>query len=97
MPDDMARRFPKHQVIIGEFATSEHPDRSDAKAHWIIDAYACMDGCPAVAAAIWFDMDKEADWHVASSTPATAAYGIAVWRASARGLVDRDDDARLEP
>ncbi len=92
MLDDMARRFPDHQVIIGEFATSEHPGRRSAKARWITDAYDRMARCPAVAAAVWFDMDKEADWHLTSSGPATAAYHSAVTRIKASGPAVRTDD-----
>lgn len=78
MLDDMVARFPGRRVILGEMATSEHPHRPEAKALWIEDAYRRMRACPAIAAVVWFDMDKETDWHVDSSPRAAAAYMTAV-------------------
>jgi hypothetical protein len=63
---------------VGELATSEHPDRRDAKGRWIADAYRQLRGCSAIAGVIWFDMDKETDWHIDSSRESAAAYRAAV-------------------
>lgn len=79
MLDDMVARFPGRRVILGELATSEHPGRPEAKAEWIVDAYRRMRGCSAVAGAVWFDMDKETDWHLDSSPASAAGYASAVW------------------
>jgi hypothetical protein len=76
--DDMVARFPERRVILGELATSEHPDRPDAKAEWITAAYSAMRGCGAIAGAVWFDMQKESDWNLDSSPATAAAYGNAV-------------------
>lgn len=74
MLNDMIERFPRHRIILGELATSEHPHHARAKARWIEDAYRRMRRCPAIAGAVWFDMDKEADWHIDSSHDAALAY-----------------------
>jgi endoglucanase len=75
MLSDLERRFAK-PIIIGEFATQESGDPT--KAAWIEAAYASMMANPAVVGAVWFHMEKEADWRVDSSPSALAAYRRAV-------------------
>jgi len=75
MLSDLERRFDK-PIIIGEFATQETGGR--AKAAWIDGAYRAMMENPAVVGAVWFHMDKEADWRVDSSPAALEAYRQAV-------------------
>ncbi len=72
---DLERRFAK-PIIIGEFATQESGDGS--KAAWIERAYRAMQGNPTVVGAVWFHMDKEADWRVDSSETALDAYRRAI-------------------
>lgn len=74
MLDDMIARFPGRRIILGEFATSEHPSDRLAKGRWIADAYRRMRECAAIAGVVWFDMRKETDWHIESSREAAAAY-----------------------
>jgi len=83
MLDDMIERFPHRRIFLGEFATSEHPHHAAAKARWIEDAYRRMQRCSAIAGVVWFDMDKEADWHIDSSRASAVAYHGAVRAASA--------------
>jgi endoglucanase len=75
MLSDLERRFAK-PIIIGEFATQESGDGS--KATWIEQAYRDMLENPSVVGAVWFHMDKEADWRVDSSDAALRAYRRAV-------------------
>jgi endoglucanase len=72
MLSDLASRYPGKPVIIGEFATDE--GSGDAKARWIRAAFQHMRSHPAVVGAVWFHMDKEADWRVNSSAAALQAY-----------------------
>jgi hypothetical protein len=83
MLNDMIDRFPGRRIILGELATSEHPGYAQAKARWIADAYTRMRRCPAIAGAVWFDMDKEADWRIDSSPTSSTAY-----EAMVRGVSD---------
>ena len=70
--------MPGRRIILGEFATSEHPTRPEAKGLWIADAYHRMRDCGAVAGVIWFDVNKETDWQIDSSPASAAAYREAV-------------------
>ncbi len=72
MLSDLAARYPGKPIIIGEFASDE--GSGDAKARWIRGAFERMRRHPAVVGAVWFHMDKEADWRVNSSSAALAAY-----------------------
>jgi endoglucanase len=76
MLSDLAARYPGKPILLGEIATDEGP--GDAKARWIAEAYRTLLDDPRVVGAIWFDMKKEADWHLASSPAAEAAYRAAV-------------------
>ena len=72
MLSDLAARYPGKPIIIGEFASDE--GSGDAKAQWIRGAFERMRSHPAVVGAVWFHMDKEADWRVDSSAASLAAY-----------------------
>jgi hypothetical protein len=69
---DLANRYPGKPIIIGEFASDE--GAGDAKARWITDAYRTLLNHPSVVGAVWFNMDKEADWRIESSTSSEAAF-----------------------
>lgn len=71
MLSDLLRRYPHKPVLIGEFGTDE--GTGDAKARWIREAYATM-RARGVAGAVWFHMDKEADWRIDSTPAALAAF-----------------------
>jgi endoglucanase len=73
---DMKARYPGKPLIVGEMASEE--GAGDAKAEWIAEAYRALVADPRVAGAVWFDMDKEADWRLRSSPSAEAAYRRAV-------------------
>jgi hypothetical protein len=74
MLTDIAARFPTKRVLIAEFASEESATKPD----WIRDAYTQMKARPQVMGAVWFDMKKEADWRIASSPAAVAAYREAI-------------------
>lgn len=73
---DLSRRYPDKPILIGEFAAEETPGHD--KGAWIRDAFAALHAHPAVAGAVWFHMNKEADWRVDSSPSALAAYRSAL-------------------
>jgi hypothetical protein len=73
---DLVHRFPGKPIIVGEFATDE--GAGDAKARWITDAYAALLKHPNVVGAVWFNMNKEADWRIESSPTAEAAFRAAM-------------------
>ena len=76
MLSDLASRYPGKPIIIGEVASDE--GTGDAKARWIRGAFAHMRRHPAVVGAVWFHMNKEADWRVNSSAASLQAYRDAV-------------------
>ena len=59
-------------VMIGETASAEHP----GKGEWIRDLYteAIPEEMPRIRLVVWFDIDKERDWRIDSSTQALDAY-----------------------
>jgi hypothetical protein len=73
---DLVQRFPGKPIIVGEFATDE--GTGDAKARWITEAYAALLQHPNVVGAVWFNMNKEADWRIESSAAAEAAFRAAM-------------------
>jgi hypothetical protein len=73
---DLAARYPGKPIIVGEFATDE--GTGDAKAQWIADAYRALLSHPNVVGAVWFNMNKEADWRIESSPAAEAAFRAAM-------------------
>jgi hypothetical protein len=73
---DLATRFPGKPILIGEFAAEETPNRD--KGEWMRNAYRVLQANPRVAGAVWFHMNKEADWRIDSTPSALAAYREAV-------------------
>ncbi|HEX2203262.1 MAG TPA: hypothetical protein VHG91_08185, partial [Longimicrobium sp.] len=74
---DMERRYPSKRILIGEFGSQE--GRGFDKGRWITDAFNTLRAHPRVIGAVWFDMNKEADWRIASSRGSADA-----WRAVMR-------------
>jgi len=72
MLSDLAKRYPQKPIIIGEISSDESGD--GAKGRWIRDAFRTLRAHPNVVGAVWFHMDKEADWRVNSSASALDAY-----------------------
>lgn len=83
---DLVRRYPGKPIIVGEFATDE--GAGDAKARWITDAYAALLRHPNVVGAVWFNMNKEADWRIESSAAAEAAFRGAMAEPRIRAAFD---------
>lgn len=73
---DLASRYPTKPIIVGEFGSDE--GTADAKAQWISEAYRTMLNHPNVVGAVWFNMNKEADWRIESSPAAEAAFRAAM-------------------
>ncbi|HEX5870601.1 MAG TPA: glycosyl hydrolase [Longimicrobium sp.] len=73
---DLVSRYPGKPIIVGEFATDE--GAGNAKAQWIGDAYRALLSHPNVVGAVWFNMNKEADWRIESSPAAQAAFRAAM-------------------
>ena len=69
---DMERRYPGKPIIIGEFGSQEA--RGFDKGRWIADAFATLRNHRGVVGAIWFNMNKEADWRLESSRSSLDAY-----------------------
>ncbi|WP_445442647.1 glycoside hydrolase family 26 protein [Clavibacter sp. km1a] len=61
---------PGKPVVIAETASSEV---GGSKAAWNRDLVAYLQAQPDVTALVWFDMDKEADWRIASSASSADA------------------------
>lgn len=64
-------------VMIAEVASAEE---GGSKATWISDFFGSLPRHPEIAAFVWFDHEKEADWRIASSDSARSAF--------ARGVAD---------
>lgn len=73
---DLVSRYPGKPIIVGEFATDE--GAGNAKAQWISEAYRVLLNHPNVVGAVWFNMNKEADWRIESSPAAEAAFRAAM-------------------
>jgi len=62
----------KHPIIIGETASTEI---GGSKGLWIIDAFNNVkQRFPRIEALIWFDVQKECDWRIASSPESLKAF-----------------------
>jgi beta-mannanase len=74
-------------VVLAEMGSSE---LGGSKAQWIRDAFATLgDGrFPRIQAAVWFDIDKEAGWSIASSPEAHAAWVDAVAALTRSGVAN---------
>ena len=73
---DLERRYPTKPIIVGEFASEELAAHD--KGEWISGAFVDMRRHPNVIGAIWFNMKKEADWRIGSSSGSLAAYRAAM-------------------
>jgi hypothetical protein len=80
---DLLERHPTKGLIFGELATDEHPRSRNAKARWITNAFARVRACPAIRAVVWFDMRKERDWRIASSSRSWRAFRNAAYSSTA--------------
>jgi hypothetical protein len=67
--DELRELAPGIPVIVAEVGCA---DEGGDKAAWVADLVAWLDDQADVAAFVWFEHDKEADWRIASS-PASAA------------------------
>jgi mannan endo-1,4-beta-mannosidase len=88
------RLAPGIEMELSEVAAAEG---GGSKARWIEQLFGMPDRqFPEVRTVVWFDLDKEARWSIASSPASTAAFGSALelWQGGAR---DRADSADCEP
>jgi hypothetical protein len=85
---DMKQRYPNKPIILGEIGAEETPGHE--KGEWVRQAYEQMMSDPRVVGAVWFNMNKEADWRVNSSAGSLAAYRAAMQNAA---VADRYNDA----
>jgi beta-mannanase len=71
--DHLGVLAPSRRVMISEVASAEV---GGSKANWIADALgdAVPNRYPRVAAVLWFDEKKEADWRIDSSSQASSAF-----------------------
>ena len=89
---DMKQRHPRKPIIIGELASEETAGHD--KGAWVRSAYARMLADPQIVGAVWFNMDKEADWRLESSAGSLAAYRDAMQHGA---ISTRYSDAALAP
>jgi glycosyl hydrolase family 26 len=76
MLKDMKQRYPNKPIILGEIGAEETAGRD--KGEWVRQAYEQMLRDPQVVGAVWFNMNKEADWRINSSAGSLAAYRTAM-------------------
>ena len=81
--EELRELAPGIPITVTEVASAEE---GGDKAAWVTDLVAYLDGQADVAAFVWFDHDKEADWRIASSPASAAAMQAAL---AGRRLVDR--------
>lgn len=65
---------PSKPVMVTEFGTDEHPGKPGAKADWIREMFRQAEGCHSIVGLVWFDINKERDWRIASSPQSVAAF-----------------------
>jgi hypothetical protein len=65
-------------IMIGETASNEH---GGSKASWNTELFTWLERNPDIEAVVWFNLKKEADWRVDSSTSSatTFADGVGRW------------------
>lgn len=66
---------PGKGIIVTETASTE---LGGNKAEWIRDTIAYLDAQPDVTGFVWFDLNKETDWRIASSTASSASFKSAL-------------------
>jgi beta-mannanase len=63
-------------LMVGEFASAE---QGGSKADWIADAFSeIKNNYPRIKLFCWFNINKERDWRINSSTSSEAAFGQAI-------------------
>jgi hypothetical protein len=65
------RAVTQEPLFVAETATAEE---GGAKATWISDMFAALEGSGTIAGFTWFDFDKEGDWRIDSSADALAVF-----------------------
>jgi len=68
-------RLSSKPIVIGETASSEV---GGSKAQWIQQFFAGMAKDPSIKAFVWFNLKKEADWRIESSSAAQQAFSAGV-------------------
>jgi beta-mannanase len=68
--DELRELAPGIPVMVAEVGCAEE---GGDKAAWVSDLVAWLDDQADVAAFVWFEHDKEADWRIASSSASAAA------------------------
>ena len=81
--EELRELAPGIPITVTEVASAEE---GGDKAAWVTDLVAYLDGQADVAAFVWFDHDKEADWRITSSPASAAAMRAAL---AGRRLVAR--------
>ncbi|SET88018.1 Glycosyl hydrolase family 26 [Geodermatophilus poikilotrophus] len=81
--DELRELAPGIPITVTEVASAEE---GGDKADWVTDLVAYLDEQADVAAFVWFDHDKEADWRITSSPASAAAMRAAL---AGRRLVAR--------
>lgn len=81
--EELRELAPGIPITVTEVASAEE---GGDKAAWVTDLVAYLDEQADVAAFVWFDHDKEADWRIASSPASAAAMRAAL---AGRRLVTR--------
>jgi beta-mannanase len=78
------RAVSSRPIIIGETASTE---TGGNKAAWIQQFFASLAASPDIKAFVWFNLNKETDWRIESSSGARAAFasGVADARYKAAG------------
>ena len=69
------RSFTSKPIAITETASTE---RGGSKAQWIQSFFAMLQGNTDIRAFFWFNLNKETDWRIESSTGAQAAFAAGV-------------------
>jgi hypothetical protein len=85
---DMKARYPNKPIILGEIGAEETSGHD--KGAWVRAAYEHMLRDPQIVGAVWFNMNKEADWRINSSATSLAAYRAAM---QSDVVAERYDDA----
>lgn len=77
------RQFTELPIILTEVGATEEGGR---KAYWITELLISISGRDDVVGIVWFEIDKEADWRIASSGEASNAFANGVADGSVWGL-----------
>ncbi|MGN6688921.1 MAG: glycoside hydrolase family 26 protein [Actinomycetales bacterium] len=68
---ELSALAPAKPVWIAETASSE---AGGSKAAWVSDFFGWLAAHPQITTFVWFDMEKEADWRIDSSSTSAAAF-----------------------